>query len=159
MGQLCSCFKEEDTNAEDSLLRSVQQGYGTNTGNESLDGVEDNIAYLEQKEQERIQELNSIVNETNDKLIDVSMISNSGIVALGHDIRREHDDIKENDSRSEVQKNKYDKNRTKTVKYCPVPKEEAKVTLNQLNRYHDALFTELYDQMKIKETGDLTMTL
>ncbi|CCH62682.1 hypothetical protein TBLA_0I00170 [Henningerozyma blattae CBS 6284] len=85
MGNICACLVNSDSNEDESLLAGQQNSYGT-------DNVVDEETLLgrQMKEQEeqimlRNQELRDIVNSTNDKLIDISMISNSGIVLEGHD--------------------------------------------------------------------------
>ncbi|AAS52394.2 AEL290Cp [Eremothecium gossypii ATCC 10895] len=83
MGIVFSCCSEAQDGEHDPLLDN-QVAYGSQ-GN--LD--EDRQALeleLQQKLLEREQELTVIVNNTNDKLIDISMMSNSGIVIQSHDM-------------------------------------------------------------------------
>lgn len=88
MGGVLSCFQSGSSEEEESLLRGQQAGY--NTG---VDDIGDDYHALQQqkleqerKAQARENELRDIVNNTNDKLIDISMISNSGIVVQSNDI-------------------------------------------------------------------------
>lgn len=80
MGNILSCCFKADTEEADPLLQE-QDGYGSQG---QLDYNE-----MEQRQQERMlereRELTEIVNNTNDKLIDIGMISNSGIVATSRD--------------------------------------------------------------------------
>ncbi|GMM53584.1 Meh1 protein [Maudiozyma humilis] len=88
MGAVLSCCQGRNSAEEESLLRSQQAGYGANGVHDN-----DNAEYIEQQKQQeaeriaqlRENELRNIVNNTNDKLIDISMISNSGIVVNGDD--------------------------------------------------------------------------
>ncbi|BAO39916.1 hypothetical protein KLMA_30621 [Kluyveromyces marxianus] len=80
MGNVLSCCFGHDEES-DPLLQE-QSGYGSQA---QLDFNE-----MEQRQKESIRqrerELTEIVNSTNDKLIDIGMISNSGIVASSHDL-------------------------------------------------------------------------
>ncbi|CAH02716.1 Meh1p [Kluyveromyces lactis] len=81
MGNVLSCCFRQDSDENDPLLQE-QDRYGSQA---QLDYNE-----MEQRQKERVLarelELTEIVNNTNDKLIDIGMISNSGIVASSHDL-------------------------------------------------------------------------
>ncbi|CDO94513.1 unnamed protein product [Kluyveromyces dobzhanskii CBS 2104] len=81
MGNALSCCFRQDSDENDPLLQE-QDRYGSQA---QLDYNE-----MEQQQKERVlereRELTEIVNSTNDKLIDIGMISNSGIVASSHDL-------------------------------------------------------------------------
>lgn len=83
MGTLFSCCSSVHEGERDPLFDS-QLGY------DSLRIANENKLALEQELQQRLlqrqQELTDIAKNTNDKLIDISMISNSGIVIQSHDL-------------------------------------------------------------------------
>ena len=104
---LCCCgfpwrssFHDPD---EESLLRNQQEGYGSmkNNANGSYDMVQEQMREHERRLQARDQELRGIVASTNDKLIDISMISNSGIVIQKSDLYTEDVDEEESDENSD----------------------------------------------------------
>lgn len=84
---------------EEALLRNQSYGYGTtnNGANGPYDAVQEQIREHERRLQARDQELRGIVTSTNDKLIDISMISNSGIVVQKSDLYTEDMDEGDND--------------------------------------------------------------
>lgn len=84
---------------EEALLRSQQYGYNaTNNGaNGSYDAVQEQMREHERRLQARDRELRGIVTSTNDKLIDISMISNSGIVVQKSDLYTEDMDEDEDE--------------------------------------------------------------
>lgn len=81
MGNILSCCFSHDSEESESLLAD-QNGYGSQR---EMDYNE-----LEQQQQQwildRERELTQIVNNTNDKLIDIGMINNSGIVTVSSDM-------------------------------------------------------------------------
>ncbi|SCU94816.1 LADA_0G11518g1_1 [Lachancea dasiensis] len=85
MGGVISCCVTGANSETDSLVQNAQKGYGS-YGNEDYDAIKRKLEEEEQKILAREQELTEIVNNTNDKLIDISMMSNSGIVIQSHDL-------------------------------------------------------------------------
>ncbi|CCC67049.1 hypothetical protein NCAS_0A04910 [Naumovozyma castellii] len=88
MGAILSCCKGH-TDEEDPLLRNPQDRYGgTMNGDDPqmTDGYSEALRLKqEEKKAARDKELKQIVTDTNDKLIDISMINNSGIVLESND--------------------------------------------------------------------------
>lgn len=89
MGPVLSCCNRGSSEEEEALLRARQAGYGS----ESAENEEDPhmAEQLRLQEEERIaqareNQLREIVNNTNDKMIDISMLTNSGIVIQGTDL-------------------------------------------------------------------------
>ncbi|SCV01356.1 LAME_0G15698g1_1 [Lachancea meyersii CBS 8951] len=80
---LSCCFSSGDSEGE-PLIQDAQKGYGSY--NDDDDVMQRKLEEEEQKLLAREQELTEIVNNTNDKLIDISMMSNSGIVVQSHDL-------------------------------------------------------------------------
>ncbi|KAK5959682.1 Meh1p PWA37_003045 [Arxiozyma heterogenica] len=97
---------------EEALLRNQPYGYGTtsNGANGPYDAVQEQLKEHERRLQARDQELRGIVASTNDKLIDISMISNSGIVVQKSDLYTEDMDEEENDDDNSDDDNEEDDN-------------------------------------------------
>lgn len=163
MGVILSCCRERDD--EDEPLLSQQQGYGTEPN-----AMEEQSDMQRQKREEemrllaREQQLRDIVSDTNDKLIDISMINNSGIVAHGRDIG--------NSKNNKPSDNSNDENNTEQatnpVNSEPQPSEpctaldaksSSKYSLQQLKKAHSLLFDELQADLEVKTTGDLVVSL
>ena len=87
MGVIISCCRHGFSDEEESLLHSRQAGYGANRDNESQNSLQQQLREEERRLQARERELREVVNSTNDKLIDISMISNSGVVIQSNDLR------------------------------------------------------------------------
>ena len=87
MGIIISCCRNGFSDEEESLLHSRQAGYGANQDNESQNSLQQQLREEERRLQARERELREVVNSTNDKLIDISMISNSGVVIQSNDLR------------------------------------------------------------------------
>ncbi|CUS20599.1 LAQU0S01e10286g1_1 [Lachancea quebecensis] len=85
MGGIFSCCFRGRTLEDEPLMQDAQRGYGANANND-YDALQRKLEQEEQKLLVREQELTEIVNSTNDKLIDISMMSNSGIVVQSHDL-------------------------------------------------------------------------
>ncbi|SCU89565.1 LANO_0D05490g1_1 [Lachancea nothofagi CBS 11611] len=85
MGGILSCCFGTRSSETEPLVQEAQKGYGS-YGNEDDEALQRKIEQEEQKLLAREQELTEIVNNTNDKLIDISMMSNSGIVVQSHDL-------------------------------------------------------------------------
>lgn len=90
MGNLSSCCRHGTHDDEESLLRGRPNGI-LNT-NETYDAIQQQMLEQQKKIQQRESELRDIVFSTNDKLIDISMISNSGIVIQSGDFYSEDND-------------------------------------------------------------------
>lgn len=87
MGNILSCCPHSNHDDEESLLRGRQNGMPNTT--ESYDAIQQQMLQQQRKIQQRENELREIVSNTNDKLIDISMISNSGIVIQSGDFYSE----------------------------------------------------------------------
>ncbi|CAB4256400.1 similar to Saccharomyces cerevisiae YKR007W MEH1 Component of the EGO complex [Maudiozyma barnettii] len=88
MGSVLSCCNKGSSEEEDSLLRAQQAGYGSNINDGDADSYTAEQQRLQDEErvaQARENQLRDIVNATNDKMIDISMITNSGIVIQSND--------------------------------------------------------------------------
>ncbi|SMN17740.1 similar to Saccharomyces cerevisiae YKR007W MEH1 Component of the EGO complex [Maudiozyma saulgeensis] len=89
MGSVLSCCNKGSSEEEDSLLRAQQAGYGSNINDGDTDSYTAEQQRLQDEEriaQTRENQLREIVNSTNDKMIDISMITNSGIVIQSNDL-------------------------------------------------------------------------
>ena len=104
MGAVLSCCNKGNSEEEEALLRAQQTGYGSN----SADNMEDSYMAEQQRlqEEERVgqareNQFREIVNNTNDKMIDISMLTNSGIVLHGTDLM--DNSVHFSDDRSETE--------------------------------------------------------
>ncbi|AMD21816.1 HFL040Wp [Eremothecium sinecaudum] len=139
MGILFSCFSDEYEGEQDPLLEN-QLGY-----NSIRSTIEDRHALeqeLQQQLLQREQELTEIVNNTNDKLIDISMISNSGIVVQSQD-------LEEQDSKNTVD------GRFNTLDSSKVPHELRK----KVGKLHKDLFQELDKELIVTNDEPLIVKL
>ncbi|AET40520.1 Meh1p Ecym_6128 [Eremothecium cymbalariae DBVPG len=139
MGIIFSCCSDDGDGEQDPLLDN-QLGYGSQgSTNEDHHVLEQE---LQQKLLQRERELTVIVNNTNDKLIDISMMSNSGIVVQSHDL----EDLESEDpSRSNFV----------TMDSIRIPKE----VRSKVGQLHQDLFHGLETQLKVNTNGPLVVTL
>lgn len=135
MGLILSCCRESDIDENDSLLRNQQNGYNSLDNDRGDD--DDSIMQREMREKElqlqkRNQELKEIVDSLNDKLIDISMINNSGIVMQSTDL-----DQVDEENLQEIKLSKTSKNLSPEMK-------------DSLKALHHSVFDELDDMFQKK---------
>ncbi|KAL3228968.1 Protein MEH1 [Nakaseomyces bracarensis] len=168
MGVILSCCRERED--EDEPLLSQQQGYGT----ENRDLDEQSEVQRQKREEEmrvlaREQQLRDIVSDTNDKLIDISMINNSGIVAHGRDISDANgatNGTTTKEGANGVEESNEDVSaepvsaESHVSEPCTVlTKSDSKYSLKELKAAHKLLFDQLQTELEVKPTGDLVVSL
>lgn len=164
MGVIASCCRDSDADENEALLAS-QNGHGDH--NDDYNAVQRQMK--EQEEQLRAREnmLKKIVANTNDKLIDISMISNSGIVIQGTDLKNPESSYEPEASHGSITDNanaEHDEDGHKihtrprfvTLETDTAISDEMKSKLKQL---HETIFTTLDEQLRVEPTGKLTVTL
>ncbi|CAL9729311.1 protein Meh1p [Monosporozyma unispora] len=181
MGAAFSCCPfggSSNGSDEEALLRNQQDGYGStiNGENNQYDAVQEQIREHERRLQARDQELRGIVANTNDKLIDISMISNSGIVVQKNDLYTE--DLDEDTTATgsvptQEERTEADvadgKNGASGLEPTPQSENsthftvlnEEKVTpamKQQLSQLHDGIMNQLNQQLTLEAPQDLTLT-
>nr|6JWP_C Chain C, Protein MEH1 [Saccharomyces cerevisiae S288C]6JWP_H Chain H, Protein MEH1 [Saccharomyces cerevisiae S288C] len=109
----------------------------------------------EQKLLAREQELRDIVANTNDKLIDISMINNSGIVIQGTDLQ-EALDKRQPSSGSAQATTHQTAPRTNTFTLLTSP-DSAKISKEQLKKLHSNILNEIFSQSQVNKPGPLTV--
>lgn len=174
MGIVLSCFKENNSGEYESLLGSQQNG-GSNGVNDSFDAAQEQAREHERKVKLRDQELKNIVLNTNDKLIDISMISNSGIVVQSCDVgdsmemegssnintvssNTNANSTSENniaDSSATISRNK--------LAFTELSPSEKKLYLtttkrNQISKLYENISNDLNTRLQCNATGELTMS-
>lgn len=155
MGNICSCLlgAGNGNSAEDEALLAAQQNnYGSQR--EHYNNIdEETLLQNKRREEEerlnrRIENLRQIVENTNDKLIDISMINNSGIVQPGYDGSK-------SDGESEAT----------TKKKGPLDiKESISFVLENIDRPVDdtlceTIYSEIQEQIKMDTPPSLTVKL
>lgn len=171
----CPLGSSSNGSDEEALLRGQQDGYGSthNGENSEYDAVQEQMREHERRLQARDQELRGIVANTNDKLIDISMISNSGIVVQKNDLYTEDLDediaslsneeietegtsgqgLEGNPTASELKQNDI------STHFNVLTGEEITPALKQqLRKLHDEIMSQLNQQMTIEAPQDLTLT-
>ncbi|EJS42921.1 meh1p [Saccharomyces arboricola H-6] len=182
MGIVFSCCKHHASEEDEALLREQQAGYGTQgNANDEYDAEQVRLKEHEQKLLAREQELREIVANTNDKLIDISMINNSGIVIQGTDLQealdkrereegagagaREDEGITGEDntsgrsassSRSEEAATRRTVPKTNTFTALTTP-DSTKISKEQLKRLHSRILDEISSQSQVDKPGPLTV--
>lgn len=162
MGILLSCCKEREPE-EEPLIASNQRGYG-GEGAGNFEEYSD-LQRLKQEEENKLmareQQLRDIVSDTNDKLIDISMISNSGIVTHGRDVSTANNDTSEgNISEQEAQRSSQIDAKSTAAVYTPLDANSAsRYTVTQLRSAHSVLFDQLQSELEVRPTGDLVVNL
>ncbi|SCU97718.1 LAMI_0F11100g1_1 [Lachancea mirantina] len=154
MGVILSCCFNRGNNAEnESLLQNGQNGYGSGALND-YDAAQRQLEEEEQKMIAREQELTQIVNNTNDKLIDISMMSNSGIVVQRHDLS----DLSNTTEHSSEENASTDKKKAVLLQSV----DPAVIDASQRERCKQ-LFNEFFDslqeQLQVKPAGKLIVSL
>lgn len=174
-----SCCPSSSGQDEESLLRSQQEGYGSmsNGGSNQYEAAQEQMREYERRLQARDQELRGIVATTNDKLIDISMISNSGIVVQKNDLYTEDldEDTTPTDSLPQGEQGSMQQQQNNTGE-TTTPAEQAthgenslhftvlteeKVTeemRQQLQQLHDRIMDQLNRQLDVGSPQDLTLT-
>lgn len=166
MGIIASCCRSGDADENEALLAREQNGYG---GDNSEDYNAAQRQMREQEEQMRAREnlLKEIVANTNDKLIDISMISNSGIVIQGTDLKNPESQFVRHPSTGSVSENGDGINNEEGPKsdtkkrFVALDTETAlsEDMKRQLKLLHETIFTTLDEQLRVEPTGKLTVTL
>lgn len=163
-----------------ALLREQQAGYGSQgNANSEYDAEQMRLKEHEQKLLAREQELREIVANTNDKLIDISMINNSGIVIQGTDLQealdkkqQEEGEVSPEDGRSAGDDNTSGRSvpssrsaersathaapRTNTFTVLTSP-DSTRITKEQLKKLHSNILDEILSQSKVDKPGPLTV--
>lgn len=180
MGAVLSCCRNHSGEENEALLREQQAGYGSQgNANDEYDAEQMRLKEHEQKLLAREQELRDIVANTNDKLIDISMINNSGIVIQGTDLQEALDKRQQEeggDSR-EDERSAGDDNlsghsvpssgsaqatthqtapRTNTFTLLTSP-DSAKISKEQLKKLHSNILNEISSQSQVNKPGPLTV--
>lgn len=157
MGIVLSCCKQDGISEGEPLLQDSQKGYGSNANND-YDALQRKIEQEEQKLLAREQELTEIVNNTNDKLIDISMISNSGIVVQSHDLddaqseAPDEEEEEEGHGRVKAASGTAKLERASTEKLQPALREAIK-------RLYAQFFEGLEEQLTLDKGDDLIVAL
>ncbi|SCU92160.1 LAFA_0F08416g1_1 [Lachancea sp. 'fantastica'] len=150
MGAVLSCCFGSGSSDGEPLLQDAQKGYGS-FGQDDSDIMQRKLEEEEQKLLAREQELAEIVNSTNDKLIDISMMSNSGIVVQSHDLG----DAASGDKTSEGQVTSNDKGLLKNSGPGGLTGEQR----DELKSVYTAFFSNLEKQLELHNTKELIVTL
>ncbi|CCK68343.1 Meh1p KNAG_0A06890 [Huiozyma naganishii CBS 8797] len=192
MGAVLSCCFKNRTGSpdEEALLRGGQNGYGAagSTGpQDGYDSVQDQLREQELQMRQRDNELKDIVAQTNDKLIDISMVSNSGIVVQSGDLDQaegsdslrggqnsNQNSIQDTTDRSGLEEpqdassaagngpfanpsSAGDKD-SQDPKFTALdPSTITKETRGHLEQLYDTMMAELEQQLQVQVPGELTM--
>lgn len=167
MGALLSCFRDRASDESEGLLANQQNGYGADTGEDSS-ALQRQMKEHEEQMFAREQLLKEIVANTNDKLIDISMISNSGIVVQGSDLKPvsqeiedqlEHPVASENETNDTGTKNTSEANPNDKFVVLDADTALSEETKKQLKLLHKRIFDDLEKQLHVDAPGKLTVTL
>lgn len=167
MGALLSCLKDRTSDENEGLLANQQNGYGADTG-EDVSALQRQMKEHEEQMFAREQLLKEIVANTNDKLIDISMISNSGIVVQGSDLKpvsqeieheREHPLTAESENNDSGAKNTLEDNLGDQFVVLDTDTALSEETKKQLKSLHKRIFDNLENQLHVEAPGKLTVTL
>lgn len=153
MGIIFSCCRNDDVDENEALLANQQNGYGAHN-EQDYNEVQRQMKEQEERALARETQLREIVTNTNDKLIDISMISNSGIVVPGGDIKS----INSENMRSMELGNDNEVKKKNWVKLDP-KKHMSRETKDQLKTMHGVIFNQLEQELKLDPPGKLTVTL
>lgn len=154
MGIIFSCCRNSDIDENEALLAAQQNGYGTNN-EQDYNEVQRQLKEQEERALAREAQLREIVTNTNDKLIDISMISNSGIVIPGSDIKSMNT---ENMQRSTELGNDNEANKRNWIK-LDSRKHMSRDVKKHLKTMHGIVFGQLEQELKLEPPGNLTVTL
>ncbi|CDF89982.1 ZYBA0S05-06172g1_1 [Zygosaccharomyces bailii CLIB 213] len=156
MGAILSCCNIGDVDENEALLGGQQNGYGVDN---EQDDSEMKRQMKEQEERALAREahLKEIVSNTNDKLIDISMISNSGIVVQGSDIKSMNSGIQD----STISQEGETPYRTGNRKWIPLDTKKymPQKVRRELKNIHKIVFSQLDKELKLEPPGKLTVTL
>lgn len=163
MGLILSCCRESDLDENEALLASQQNGY--NNGNDDYNALQHQIREHEERLRARENALKEIVTNTNDKLIDISMISNSGIVVQGSDLsQQEPDSPLENASGSAVDdshETSATQNNSRKSNFTALDTTTAMSTemKRHLKLLHERIFETLEQELHVEPQGRLVVSL
>ncbi|CEP60883.1 Meh1p LALA0_S02e01838g [Lachancea lanzarotensis] len=149
MGAVLSCCFGSGSSEGEPLLQDAQKGYGS-YGPDDDDLMQRKLEEEERKLLAREQELAEIVISTNDKLIDISMMSNSGIVIQSHDLGDAASDDK-----NFKQRTNNDKELLKSLGPGNLTSEQRK----ELKTVYTAFFQNLEKQLELHNTKELIVNL
>lgn len=155
MGIIFSCCRNGDVDENEALLAAQQNGYGTENERD-LNEVQRQLREQEERALAREAQLRDIVTNTNDKLIDISMISNSGIVVPGSDIKS-IDSENMGNGNGNVNDETIKRNGN-WVKLDP-KKHMSRGMKDELKTMHSIVFGQLEQELKLEPPGNLTATL
>ncbi|CCF58000.1 hypothetical protein KAFR_0D03520 [Kazachstania africana CBS 2517] len=165
MGVVFSCWRDRSSDEDEALLRH-QHGYGSgynDNDNEEYSSLQQEERERERKARIRDDQLRKIVANTNDKLIDISMIDNSGIVVQSGDldIPKDTEDISdgnEDKSTTEAAPTTITQQTANSDFIALDTKTELSDEMKQYLRiFHKEICEELEEQLRITPPGDLTM--
>lgn len=163
MGAILSCCREHDDENE-ALLASQQNGYGADQNGQDYNALQRQMK--EHEEQVRVREnlLKDIVASTNDKLIDISMISNSGIVVQGSDLKSSESEYAPEDLSTNCNDTVGHEGRQDLggkSKYVVLDAETAMSDdmRRQLRMLHETIFETLEEELRVEAPGKLIVTL
>lgn len=157
---ITNCCGSENSTENDPLLQNQQEGYRTNDGGD-YDVMQRQLQIEEQKLMQRERELTDIVNNTNDKLIDISMMSNSGIVMKGHDIEAYlTSDDGDNAESGEEGALKLQRSSIQVQKFTPLNAQDITSHQRQIaKKLYADLFKRLDEQLRVDMPDQLIVTL
>lgn len=157
MGLIFSCCQNGDVDENEALLASQQNGYGADNEQDDSE-MKRQLKEQEERAFAREAHLKEIVTNTNDKLIDISMISNSGIVVQGSDIKSMNSDIQGSSSRSEGN-NDPPRQQLRNWVSLDTKQHMSQDVKKQLKIMHGVVFSQLEQELRLKPPGKLTVTL
>lgn len=160
MGLILSCCREGELDENEALLASQQNGYGAH---EDYNALQQQMKEHEERLRARENMLKEIVTNTNDKLIDISMISNSGIVIQGTDLKNhdpeyalENASATRDNQEHTLEQNKSSKSNFVALDTKTAMSNEMKKNLKLL---HQTIFETLDDELRVEPRGKLVVTL
>lgn len=163
MGLILSCCREGEVDENEALLASQQNGYGGH-GNEDNNALQLQMKEHEERLRARENTLKEIVTNTNDKLIDISMISNSGIVIQGTDLNNQEpeyaqeaaNELATGDNREDISKPSKPTSDFHVLDPATAMSDEMKKNLKLL---HETIFETLDEELTVEPKGRLVVTL
>ncbi|QLG72672.1 hypothetical protein HG535_0D03800 [Zygotorulaspora mrakii] len=163
MGIVLSCCQDNDSEENEALLAGQQNGFGDDSA-EDYNARQLQTKLHEEQMRARDEALKEIVSNTNDKLIDISMISNSGIVIQGTDLKKgqgEMECISQERPRSDADELILEGVGTGAMKYTVLDAEKvlSAEMRQQLKALHNAIFESLDEQLQEEIPSDLVVSL
>ncbi|QLQ78195.1 hypothetical protein HG537_0A04420 [Torulaspora globosa] len=162
MGLILSCCREGEIDENEALLASQQNGYGAH---EDYNALQQQMKEHEERLRARENTLKEIVTNTNDKLIDISMISNSGIVIQGTDLKKPDpeygvEDISGSTTRDN-QENMPEQNGSNNSNFVALDTKTAMSNemKENLKLLHETIFETLDNELRVEPRGKLVVTL